>query len=52
MVNQGFDILDDNGKKAGILYLTAIFRPVHIIPTTEDITNSFHDNLGAVTYLQ
>ena len=51
MVDQGFDIITKDGKKAGILYLTVIFRPVQLPPTSADISNTFHNNLGAVTVL-
>ena len=49
MVNQGFDIIGKNDKMVGILYLTVIFRPVQLPPTSEDISNTFHNNLGAGT---
>ncbi|XP_063685050.1 uncharacterized protein LOC134819187 [Bolinopsis microptera] len=51
MVDQGFDIITKDGKKSGILYLTVIFRPVQLPPTSADISNTFHNNLGAVTVL-
>ncbi|XP_063685510.1 uncharacterized protein LOC134819485 [Bolinopsis microptera] len=49
MVNQGFDIIGKNDKQVGILYITVIFRPIQLPPTSEDISNTFHNNLGAGT---
>lgn len=51
MVNQCFDITTKDGKKAGLIYITVIFRPFQLPPISEDVSSTFHNNLGAVTQL-
>lgn len=51
MVNQGFSIVDKKGKKAGTLFLSVIFRPIHFAPASATVVNSLVNNLGDVTLL-
>lgn len=44
VVNKGFDVLDEEGKQVSLLYLTIIFRPLELHPTSVQVTNSLVNN--------